>query len=104
MSMPFLELVRREIQSSLPKLVLVASIAGLGNAAILMAINSGTKAIADGKSPSLWSVALFIASVFLFIKSLLYMTITTGAAFFHSWPYPTTSIDLRKLEDSLLSW
>jgi len=77
--MSFIQLIRSEIEGSLPKLVFVSAVGGLSNAAILAAINAGTGAIADSKSPSLWAVTLFIASLFLFIKSQLYVTITTSA-------------------------
>jgi putative ATP-binding cassette transporter len=77
--MSFIQLIRSEIEGSLPKLVFVSAVGGLSNAAILAAINAGTGAIADSKTPSLWAVTLFIASLFLFIKSQLYVTITTSA-------------------------
>jgi hypothetical protein len=77
--MTFLQLIRREIHGSLPKLIFVSAVAGVSNAAILTAINTATGDISDGKNPSLWSVALFLASLFLFIKSQLYVTITTTA-------------------------
>jgi putative ATP-binding cassette transporter len=77
--MTFLQLIRREIHGSLPKLIFVSAVAGVSNAAILTAINAATGDISDSKNPSLWSVALFLASLFLFIKSQLYVTITTTA-------------------------
>ena len=77
--MSFIQLIRSEIEGSLPKLVIVSAVGGLSNAAILAAINSGTGALADSKTPSLWAVTLFLASLFLFIKSQLYVTITTSA-------------------------
>jgi putative ATP-binding cassette transporter len=77
--MTFLQLIRREIHGSLPKLIFVSAVAGVSNAAILTAINAGTGDISNSKNPSLWSVALFLASLFLFIKSQLYVTITTTA-------------------------
>jgi putative ATP-binding cassette transporter len=77
--MTFLQLIRREIHGSLPKLIFVSAVGGVSNAAILTAINAATGDIIEGKNPSLWSVALFLASLFLFIKSQLYVTITTTA-------------------------
>ena len=77
--MTFLQLIRREIHGSLPKLIFVSAVGGLSNAAILTAINAATGDISDGKNPSLWSVTLFLASLFLFMKSQLYVTITTTA-------------------------
>jgi putative ATP-binding cassette transporter len=75
----FFQLIRREIHGSLPKLIFVAAVAGVSNAAILAAINAATGDIIEGKNPGLWSVGLFLASLFLFIKSQLYVTITTTA-------------------------
>lgn len=77
--MTFLQLIRREIHGSLPKLILVSAVGGVSNATLLTAINAATGDISAGKNPSLWSVALFLASLFLFIKSQLYVTITTVA-------------------------
>lgn len=77
--MSFIQLIRSEIEGSLPKLVFVSAVGGLSNAAILAAINAGTAAIADGKTPGLWAVTLFLASLLLFIKAQLYVTITTSA-------------------------
>jgi putative pyoverdin transport system ATP-binding/permease protein len=77
--MSFIQLVREEIQGSLPKLVIMSAIGGLSNAAILTAINNGTAAIDSSKQPSLWAVALFLTAFFLFIKTQLYITITTIA-------------------------
>jgi putative ATP-binding cassette transporter len=77
--MTFLQLIRREIHGSLPKLIFVSAVGGVSNAAILTAINAATGDIIEGKNPSLWSVALFLASLFLFTKSQLYVNITTTA-------------------------
>src|SRR5262245_19252122 len=77
--MSFFQLVRREIQGSAPKLIFVSAAGGVSNAAILTAINAAMGAVDDGKAPSLWSVALFLASLFLFIKTQLYITTTTIA-------------------------
>jgi putative ATP-binding cassette transporter len=77
--MTFLQLIRREIHGSLPKLIIVSAVAGVSNAAILTAINAATNDIIESKNPTLWSVTLFIASLFLFIRSQLYVTITTTA-------------------------
>jgi putative pyoverdin transport system ATP-binding/permease protein len=77
--MTFLQLIRREIHGSFPKLILVSAVGGVSNATILAAINAATSEISDGKHPSLWSVALFLASLYLFLKSQLYVTITTTA-------------------------
>ncbi len=77
--MSFFQLVRREVQGSLPKLAFMSGVGGLSNAAILAAINAGTAAIANSKTPGLWAVALFLAGLFLFIRTQLYITITTTA-------------------------
>jgi putative pyoverdin transport system ATP-binding/permease protein len=77
--MSFFQLVSREIHGSLPKLVFLSAVAGVSNAAILTAINKGSEAVADGKNPTLWSVALFLASFFLLVQSQLYVTITSSA-------------------------
>jgi putative ATP-binding cassette transporter len=72
--MSFLQLVRREMRGSLPKLLFMSGVAGISIAAILAAINAGLQ----GNSP-LWAAALFVISLFLFVKSQYYVTITTTA-------------------------
>jgi len=74
--MSFLQLVRREMHGSLPKLLLMASLGGISTAAILAAINAGMQ---TGKGASLWAATLFLISLFLFIKTQYYVTITTTA-------------------------
>jgi putative ATP-binding cassette transporter len=76
--MPFLQLVRREMQGSLKRLVLVALIGGLSGYAILAAINAGGQA-ADKGGPSLWSAALFLIALLLFVRTQFYILITTTA-------------------------
>ena len=56
--MSFFQLVRREMQGSLDRLVIMSGLGGASNAAILAAINSGAQAADTGKV-SLWSAALF---------------------------------------------
>ena len=73
--MSFLNLVRREMHGSMPRLVFMSGLGGISTAAILTAINAGMQ---GGKS-NLWSATLFLVSIFLFIKSQYYVTITTTA-------------------------
>jgi putative ATP-binding cassette transporter len=72
--MSFLSLFHREMQSSLPKLMLMSALGGLSTAAILAAINAGMQS-----QSSLWAAVLFLVSLLLFIKAQYYVTITTTA-------------------------
>jgi putative ATP-binding cassette transporter len=72
--MSFLELVRREMHGSLPKLLSMSGLGGISTAAILAAINAGLQG-----GSSLWAAMLFIVALFLFIKTQYYVTITTTA-------------------------
>ncbi|HEY7248820.1 MAG TPA: cyclic peptide export ABC transporter [Xanthobacteraceae bacterium] len=76
--MPFFQLVRREMQGSLNRLVLMAALGGISTASILAAINSGAQA-ADSGRPSLWSAMLFIIALLLFIKTQSYVLLTATA-------------------------
>jgi putative ATP-binding cassette transporter len=76
--MSFLTLVRREMQGSLNRLAVVSGLGGVSTASILAAINSGAQA-ADAGKVSLWSTALFVVALFLFIKVQHYILITTTA-------------------------
>jgi len=76
--MSFLTLVRREMQGSLNRLAVVSGLGGVSTASILAAINSGAQA-ADAGKVSLWSTALFIVALILFIKVQHYILITTTA-------------------------
>ena len=76
--MPFLQLVRREMQGSLHRLVLMAAVGGVSTASILAAINSGAQAADNGK-PSLWPAMLFIVALLLFIKTQNYVLLTATA-------------------------
>jgi putative ATP-binding cassette transporter len=73
--MSFLQLVRREMHGSMPRLVFMSGLGGISTAAILTAINAGMQ---GGKS-NLWSATLFLVALFLFIKTQYYVTITTTA-------------------------
>ena len=72
--MSFLELVRREMHGSLPRLLVMSALGGLSTAAILAAINAGLQG-----SGNLWAATLFLVALFLFIKTQYYVTITTTA-------------------------
>jgi putative pyoverdin transport system ATP-binding/permease protein len=72
--MSFFELVRREMQGSPTRLLVMSGIGGASNAAILSAVNSGAQA-AGGRA-AFWSAALFVVAVLLFIKSQHYILIS----------------------------
>jgi putative pyoverdin transport system ATP-binding/permease protein len=72
--MSFLQLVRREMHGSLPKLLLMSALGGISTAAILAAINAGLQG-----SSSLWAATLFLVALFLFIKTQMYVMLTTTA-------------------------
>jgi putative ATP-binding cassette transporter len=72
--MSFLNLVRREMQGSLPKLAFMSGIGGISTAAVLAAINAGMQS-----KSNLWAALLFLTSIFLFVKSQYYVTITATA-------------------------
>src|SRR5438270_736788 len=76
--MSFFGLVRREMYGSLNRLVVISALGGISTAAILTAINSGAQA-ADSGEVSLWSAALFVVALFLFIKTQHYILITATA-------------------------
>src|SRR5580704_16285866 len=77
--MSFLQLVRREMHGSLPKLALMSSLGGISNASILAAINSGVQDAGNGQKPGLWAASLFLIALFLFMKSQQFVTITATA-------------------------
>jgi putative ATP-binding cassette transporter len=72
--MSFLELVRREMHGSLPRLLVMSALGGISTASILAAINAGLQG-----TGSLWAATLFLVALFLFIKTQYYVTITTTA-------------------------
>jgi putative ATP-binding cassette transporter len=72
--MSFFQLVRREMQGSLERLVVMSGLGGASNAAILAAINSGAQAAGNGEL-GVWSAALFVISLLLFIKTQHYILI-----------------------------
>jgi putative ATP-binding cassette transporter len=77
--MSFLQLVRREMHGSLPRLVFMSGLGGISTAAILTAINAGMQGGSDGNKSNLWAATLFLVSLFLFIKTQYYVTITATA-------------------------
>lgn len=74
--MTFLQLVRREMHGSLRKLVIMSGLGGVSSALILAAINAGAQAADEGQRAGLWAVTLFLISLFLFIKTQIYVTTT----------------------------
>ncbi len=76
--MSFFQLVRREMQGSLRRLLFVSGIGGLSGYAILASINSGAQAADKGDS-SIWSAALFVVALLLFVQTQHYILITTTA-------------------------
>jgi putative pyoverdin transport system ATP-binding/permease protein len=74
--MTFLQLVRREMHGSLPRLVFMAGLGGVSTAALLAAINAGAQTAKDSEKPSLWAAGLFVVALFLFIKCQNYILIT----------------------------
>ncbi|HWG05187.1 MAG TPA: cyclic peptide export ABC transporter [Beijerinckiaceae bacterium] len=77
--MSFLQLVRREMHGSMPKLLVMSGLGGISNASILASINAGVQAVDGGQKPGLWSATLFLIALFLFMKTQQYVTITATA-------------------------
>jgi putative ATP-binding cassette transporter len=77
--MSFLQLVRREMHGSMPKLLFMSSVGGISNASILAAINAGVQDAGSGQKPGLWAASLFLVALFLFMRSQQYVTITATA-------------------------
>ena len=77
--MSFLQLVRREMHGSMPKLIFMSSLGGISNACILAAINSGVQDASSGQKPGLWAASLFLVALFLFMKTQQFVTITATA-------------------------
>lgn len=74
-SMTFFQLVREEMQGSLRWLLFMSALGGVSNAAILAAVNAGSKLAGESK-PGLSSAILFIVALILFIKTQHYILIT----------------------------
>jgi putative ATP-binding cassette transporter len=77
--MSFIQLVRREMHGSMPKLLFMSAVGGVSNASILAAINTGVQEAGSGQKPGLWAAALFLVALFLFMKAQEYVTITATA-------------------------
>ena len=76
--MSFFGLVRREMQGSLTRLVVVSTVGGASTTMILAAINAGSQA-ADNGRVSLWSAGIFVIALLLFVQAQHYILITTTA-------------------------
>src|SRR5271170_6485489 len=77
--MSFLQLIRREMHGSMPKLLVMSGLGGVSNASILAAINAGVQDAGNGQKPGLWAATLFLVALFLFMKTQQYVTITATA-------------------------
>src|SRR5215469_8869682 len=77
--MSFIELIRREMHGSMPKLLFMSGLGGVSNASILAAINAGVQDSTNGQKPGLWAAMLFLVALFLFTKSQEFVTITATA-------------------------
>ena len=77
--MSFLQLVQREMQGSLPRLLFMSGLGGISTAAVLASINAGMQSVNGGHKPSLWAATLFLVALFLFMKTQAYVTITATA-------------------------
>ena len=77
--MSFIELIRREMHGSMPKLLIMSGLGGVSNASILAAINAGVQDSTNGQKPGLWAAMLFLVALFLFMKSQEFVTITATA-------------------------
>src|SRR5882672_756703 len=75
--MSFLRLVRREMQGSLSRLIVMVCLAGVSNFALLTAINSGAQT--SGENVSLASAGLFVISLLVFLKAQRYVLISATA-------------------------
>jgi putative pyoverdin transport system ATP-binding/permease protein len=76
--MSFFQLVRREMQGSLPRLGFMSALGGISTAAILASVNAGAQSIEAGKADIL-SASLFLVALVLFIKTQHYILIVTTA-------------------------
>jgi cyclic peptide transporter len=77
--MSFIQLIRREMHGSMPKLLFMSGLGGVSNASILAAINSGVQDADNGQKPGLWAATLFLVALFLFMRSQEFVTITATA-------------------------
>src|ERR1700724_1523132 len=63
--MSFVQLVQREMQGSLPRLLFMSALGGISTAAVLASINAGVQSVNGGNKPSLWAATLFLVALFL---------------------------------------
>jgi hypothetical protein len=62
--MSFFQLVRREMQGSLPRLGFMSALGGISTAAILASVNAGAQSVEAGKTDIL-SASLFLVALVL---------------------------------------
>jgi putative ATP-binding cassette transporter len=74
--MTFLQLVRREMHGSLPRLVFMSGLGGISTSVLLAAINAAAQSAGDTEKPSLWVAGLFLIALLLFVKTQNYILIT----------------------------
>ncbi len=77
--MSFIDLIRREMHGSMPKLLFMSGLGGVSYASILADINAGVQDSTNGQKPGLWAAMLFLVALFLFTKSQEFVTITATA-------------------------
>ena len=77
--MSFIQLVTRDMHTSLRKVVFMSALGGMSNAAILAAINTGAANADQGQKASLWALTIFVLALVLFIKTQVYVTTTITA-------------------------
>src|SRR4029077_12793391 len=92
--MSFVQLVQREMQGSLPRLLFMSALGGISTAAVLASLNAGVQSVKGGnkpslrggvqsdggeKKPSVGAAGLFRVALFLFMKPQAYVTITATA-------------------------
>src|SRR3974390_2554227 len=77
--MSFLQLVRREMHGSMPKLLFMSAIRGINKQYHLPPIHTGVQDAGPGQKPGLWAASLFLVALFLFMRSQQYVTITATA-------------------------
>jgi putative pyoverdin transport system ATP-binding/permease protein len=74
--MLLLQLIRREIRSSLPKLVIMAMLAGASNALIIASINAAAEAATKGQL-NFSSAIAFVLALLVYLKAQRYILATT---------------------------
>jgi len=77
--MSYLQLIRREMHSSLPKLLLMSGLGGISNALLLAVINAAVQGTSDGHPPGFAAATLFLAALFMFMRAQLYVTVTSAS-------------------------